>query len=104
MKIELIQAIQSLVPTAQVVVIGTELSGIQWLEQNTAERPTNEAILAEVDRLQKEYDALEYQINRAKEYPSIADQLDDLFHNGIDGWRETIANVKAKYPKEVINE
>lgn len=104
MKIELIQAIQSLVPTAQVVIIGTELSGIQWLEQNTVERPTNEAILAEVDRLQKEYDALEYQRNRAKEYPSIVDQLDDLFHNGIDGWRETIVNVKAKYPKEAVNE
>ena len=45
MKIDLIQAIQSLVPTAQVVIIGTELSGIQWLEQNTIERPTDEAIL-----------------------------------------------------------
>jgi hypothetical protein len=95
------QALQSLRPGAQWVLRGDEL---EWLEQNTVERPTDEAILEEVDRLQKEYDALQYQRNRAKEYPSIVDQLDDLFHNGIDGWRETIANVKAKYPKEVINE
>ena len=33
-------------------------------------------------------------------YPSIADQLDDIYHNGIDGWKETIKAVKEKYPKE----
>ena len=33
-------------------------------------------------------------------YPSIQDQLDDIFHNGIDGWKETIQAVKDKYPKE----
>ena len=33
-------------------------------------------------------------------YPSIADQLDDIYHNGIDGWKETIKAVKDKYPKE----
>ncbi|BAR14090.1 phage protein XkdW-like protein [uncultured Mediterranean phage uvMED] len=38
--------------------------------------------------------------NRAKEYPSIADQLDDIYHNGIDGWKATIKTTKDKYPKE----
>ena len=32
-------------------------------------------------------------------YPSIKDQLDDLYHNGIDGWKKTIKTVKDKYPK-----
>jgi hypothetical protein len=41
----------------------------------------------------------EYQRSRASEYPSIADQLDDLYHNGIDGWRTTIQAIKDKYPK-----
>ena len=53
----------------------------------------------EVARLQAEYDAKEYQRNRIKEYPSIADQLDKIFHDGIDGWKETIQAVKTKYPK-----
>ena len=37
--------------------------------------------------------------NRAKEYPSIVDQLDDIYHNGIDSWKATIKATKDKYPK-----
>jgi hypothetical protein len=40
-----------------------------------------------------------YKDDRAAEYPSIVDQLDDIYHNGIDGWKETIKAVKDKYPK-----
>jgi len=42
----------------------------------------------------------EYKIKRALEYPNIFDQLDDIYHNGIDGWKTTIKAVKDKYPKE----
>ena len=45
-------------------------------------------------------DANAYKGKRLKEYPSIADQLDDIYHNGIDGWKATIKAVKDKYPKE----
>ena len=41
-----------------------------------------------------------YKSKRANEYPSIADQLDDIYHNGIDGWKATIKVTKDKYPKE----
>ena len=41
-----------------------------------------------------------YQGKREKEYPSIVDQLDDIYHNGIDGWKATIKTIKDKYPKE----
>ena len=37
--------------------------------------------------------------NRRKEYPSMADQLDDIYHNGIDSWKATIKTTKDKYPK-----
>jgi hypothetical protein len=40
-----------------------------------------------------------YKDDRQAEYPSIVDQLDDIYHNGIDGWKETIKAVKDKYPK-----
>ncbi len=40
-----------------------------------------------------------YKAQRAAEYPSIADQLDKIFHDGIDEWKETIQAVKDKYPK-----
>ena len=42
----------------------------------------------------------QYKYDRQAEYPSIVDQLDDIYHNGIDGWKETIKAVKDKYPKE----
>ena len=41
----------------------------------------------------------EYKIKRAADYPSVVDQLDDIYHNGIDGWKTTIKAVKDKYPK-----
>ena len=40
-----------------------------------------------------------YKSNRRKEYPSIEDQLDDIYHNGIDGWKSTIKVTKDKHPK-----
>jgi hypothetical protein len=40
-----------------------------------------------------------YKTARANEYPSIPDQLDDIFHNGLDAWKATIQETKDKYPK-----
>ena len=45
-------------------------------------------------------DPNEYQYKRIAEYPSIADQLDDIYHNGVDAWKTTIKAIKDKYPKE----
>jgi hypothetical protein len=40
---------------------------------------------------------------RAKEYPAIADQLDYIYHNGIDAWKtDMIDPVKTKYPKGTV--
>ena len=41
----------------------------------------------------------DHKIARASAYPPIADQLDQIYHEGIDAWKETIAAVKAEYPK-----
>jgi len=58
------------------------------------------AIAAEITKLQTAYDNAKYQRDRAEAYPSIADQLDDIYHNGVDAWKATIKAVKDKYPKE----
>ena len=50
--------------------------------------------------LENEYKNNEYQRQRQPEYPTIVDQLDDIYHNGIDGWKTTIKAIKDKYPKE----
>ena len=95
--IDLITTIVAINPKAKVAVSGEDVKQIEWLENTT---PIAEAdILAKQKELQADYDAKEYQRKRASEYPSIADQLDDLYHNGIDGWKSSIKAIKDKYPK-----
>ena len=36
---------------------------------------------------------------RQAEYPSYADQLDTIFHQGLDAWKAEIQAIKDKYPK-----
>jgi hypothetical protein len=50
---------------------------------------------AEADRTAN----MTYANKRVAEYPSIGEQLDDIYHNGIDGWKGTIKAIKDKYPK-----
>ena len=40
-----------------------------------------------------------YKSKRRDEYPDLPSQLDDIYHNGIDGWKATIKAIKDKYPK-----
>jgi hypothetical protein len=54
---------------------------------------------AEEARLKAEFDALQYQRDRAKAYPSIVDQLDVLYHGGYDAWRAAVQEVKDQFPK-----
>ncbi len=93
----IIEAITSINPSAKVNVRGNDVKQITWLEDTT---PIAEAdILSKQKELQTAYDNNEYQRNRAEAYPSIANQLDDIYHNGIDAWKATIKTVKDKYPK-----
>ena len=69
------------------------------IHDDTKSKPSEAECNAGVAALQKAYDDAAYQRNRAAEYPSIADQLDDIYHNGIDAWKATIKTTKDKYPK-----
>ena len=82
---------------AKFTVYAEDASAVVWLESTT---PIAEAdILAKQKELQTAYDNNAYQRSRATEYPSMADQLDDIYHNGVDAWKATIKTVKDKYPK-----
>ena len=95
---DIIQSIKAIKADAHVTVDNDNINEIIWHDDNPT-NITNAQILAKQAELQAEYDAKEYQRDRAKEYPSIADQLDDIYHNGIDAWKETIKITKDKYPK-----
>ena len=45
------------------------------------------------------YAAVEYQRQRKAEYPAWEDQMDKIYHQGIDAWKADIKAIKDKYPK-----
>ena len=93
-----IQAILKINPNAEVSVKDNDINQITWHNGTT---PISKAdIEAKMVEVQADYDAKQYQRKRVLEYPSMADQLDDIYHNGIDAWKATIKVTKDKYPKD----
>tara|TARA_R100001530_G_C4245981_1_gene136559 strand:- start:298 stop:594 length:297 start_codon:yes stop_codon:yes gene_type:complete len=95
---DLAAAILAIKSDAQVSIINEDINQITWHDDNPT-NITNEQILAKQAELQADYDVKQYQRDRKKEYPSIVDQLDDIYHNGINAWKATIKVTKDKYPK-----
>jgi hypothetical protein len=91
-----IQAHYNLRPDSKFTMVGESI--VDW-QDNEIAKPSEAEIDAEVIRLTAEYDAQEYARNRATEYPALAEQLDEIFHNGIDSWKAVIKVTKDKYPK-----
>ncbi len=68
----------------------------------THDKPTKASLESALAAAQAAYDAAGYSRNRAEAYPSIGDQLDMQYHDGVDStttWADAIAAVKAKYAK-----
>ena len=78
-------------------VIGNSYDGIEW--KDLSPKPTKEELDSQWASVQTLVASEAYKAKRANEYPSIADQLDALYHKGYDGWKAEIEAVKAKYPK-----
>jgi hypothetical protein len=57
-------------------------------------------VTVDENAVQVEIDKVAYIDRRASEYPSIAEQLDYIYHNGVEAWKaDMILPVKNKYPK-----
>ena len=96
----IIEAILKINPNAQVSVGNDSLDEITWHNGTT---PIPKAdIEAKMVEVQAEYDANQYQRDRAESYPSIQEQLDMQYWDNVNGttnWKDAIAKVKADYPK-----
>ena len=90
-------AIASLKPGAEFAYIKGE--GITAWHSPSITQPSESEIDAELTRLKALWDSENYKRQRESEYPSLVDQLDDIYHNGIDAWKATIKATKDKYPK-----
>jgi hypothetical protein len=98
MNFDLTNALISLYPNSLWVMIGDTYDGLEWNDEQTP-KPSEKELLDEIKRLQQEYDLKEYQRQRIKAYPSIQEQLDLIYHEGIDVWKEKIEEIKNTYPK-----
>tara|TARA_B100000424_G_scaffold211535_1_gene168995 strand:+ start:484 stop:777 length:294 start_codon:yes stop_codon:yes gene_type:complete len=94
---DILKSILAINPKAQVSINAEDVKQITW--HNGTKPISEKEILTKQKELIAEYNSKEYQRKRRFEYPPIEDQLDDLYHNGIDGWKSTIKAIKDKYPK-----
>jgi len=63
--------------------------GVTWSE-----------VQAKMTEQETAYNNDAYKRKRESEYPSIAEQLDKIYHSGVAGWKTQIKAIKDKYPKE----
>ena len=92
------KAIRNKYPTVVSIYVSDSVTQA-WDKDGNVVELNNSLITQEMDKLQTEYNAQDYARKRAKEYPSMADQLDDIYHNGIDAWKATIKTTKDKHQK-----
>ena len=60
----------------------------------------NNEVIYDENAVQIEIDNNAYKERRKAEYPPLAEQLDYIYHNGIEAWKaDMILPVKNKYPK-----
>jgi hypothetical protein len=74
-------------------------SNIVSISEDIAKDKDGNVVNYDLNAVNAEVEAKAYREKRKAEYPSIVEQLDDLYHNGIDGWKKTIKAIKDKYPK-----
>lgn len=98
---DLAKAIKAINNLAEFSINAEDIKQITWLN-GTQPIPANQ-ILAKQKELIAEYKSLEYQRQRAKEYPDFRDYLDGIVKGDqqqIDKYIADCLAVKAKYPKE----
>ena len=95
---DIIKSILAINPIAEVTVNADDINQITWLNGTTP--IAKQTIINKQIELQAEYEAKQYQ--RDRQYPSIADQLDMLYWdkvNGTENWLNSIESVKNRFPK-----
>ena len=63
-------------------------------------KPTEKELNSIYNLSVKTYSAnTDFRLERSVEYPSLEDQLDTIYHEGVDVWKDKITSIKNKYPK-----
>jgi len=96
------KALLSLAPGASWSMNADDYNQITW-NSTDIPKPTEEEIVQKIAELEYQEEVNEYQRQRAREYPSYADQFDQIYHEGVDAWKATVQEVKDKYPKATMD-
>ena len=94
------KAIKKINPLAEFRYTEDDINTIEWLNGTTSISKTD--IEAKMVEVQAEYDANQYQRDRATAYPTIQEQLDMQYWDNVNGttiWEDAIAKIKADNPK-----
>ena len=98
----LAQALNALVPNCA-FGCGDTYDSIEWYSTNTKPLPTEQEVVEKDAELKYQEEVNVYQEKRKLEYPSWEDQLDKIYHSGIDVWKADVKVIKDKYPKQAMD-
>jgi hypothetical protein len=93
------KALLQLTPGAQWVIRDDV---IDWMDTEQTQ-PTQEEIVQKIAEIEYTEEVEAYKEVRAKAYPVMSEQLDKIFHEGIDAWKAEIQAIKDVHPKAVID-
>ena len=89
-------------PTAIQWKYNIQCSEVNGVLQDFSSALTEEQINTAVSEYETYLNSIQYQKDRAKEYPTIQEQLDMQYWDNVNGttnWEDAIAKVKADNPK-----
>jgi len=95
-------ALSALRPNCEYMLEGENYSGITWLDKNQT-LPTEKEVELKLVEIKYQEEVNVYREKRKLEYPDWADQLDQIYHNGIDAWKADVKAIKNKYPKQTMD-
>ena len=95
-------ALSALRPNCEYMLEGENYSGITWLDKNQS-LPTEKEVELKLVEIKYQEEVNAYREKRKLEYPDWADQLDQIYHNGIDVWKADVKAIKNKYPKQTMD-
>ena len=99
-RLGIVDAILALHPTAQFT---TNNGKIEEWHSSEITQPTEEEIEVKLAELKYQEEVNVYQEKRKLEYPDWGDQLDKIYHDGVDAWKTDIKVIKDKYPKQTMD-
>jgi len=79
--------------------MGTNVYKLRDGERIELTEAENNQRLADGAAAQAEQEARAWLDGRLSEYPALAEQLDNIYHNGLGAWKADIKAIKDKYPK-----